>query len=96
MTLPELLTPKARHPIALPTGTIVDVPKATPTFRLWHGPPVADTYNGKQILDFKGRPAFAELVILWSLMEVEWQGVWIDTYRKAYRTGYWGDQRARI
>jgi hypothetical protein len=48
-----------------------------------------DTYNGKTLLDFQGRPAFAELVILWSCMAVGWDGVWIDTYRRCYRQGYW-------
>ncbi len=89
MTLPELLTANASHPIALPTGTIVDVPKATPTFRLWHGPPVADTHNGKQILDFKGRPAFAELVILWSL--------WVlFSYLPPYRSSHFSSSRTLI
>src|ERR1700682_60404 len=76
--------------LVLPSGIAVAVPKATPQFLAWGGQPPGDTYGGKQILDFKGRPAFAELAILWALCEQGWEGVWIDTYRRAFRTGFWG------
>jgi hypothetical protein len=68
----------------------VAVPKATPSFTAWAGSPPADTYNGKQVLDYEGRPAFAELAILWALNDAGWEGVWIDNYSGVYRTSYWG------
>jgi hypothetical protein len=48
-------------------------------------------YGGKELLDFEGRPAFAELVILWTLQSAGWSGAWVDTYRHRFRSGYWGD-----
>ena len=78
------------EPLVLPSGITVNVPKAKPTFHAWSGIPPSDTYGNKCILDFDGRMAFAELVILWSLEQAGWSGVWIDTYRNKYRHDYWG------
>ena len=33
------------------------------------------------------RPAFAELVVLWTLEHAGWHGVWVDSYRSKYRVG---------
>ena len=41
------------------------------------------------VLDFEGCMAFAELAILWSLEKAGWNGVWIDTHHKKFRSGYW-------
>lgn len=46
-----------------------------------------NTYGGKYVLDFNGQPAFAELVVLWTLRKEGWEGVWVDTYGKKYRIG---------
>lgn len=89
MKYPELLHPTDTQIIRLSSQTSLAVPKCTPQFTRWQGAPIEDTYNGKALLDFHGRPAFAELVILWSFMTVGWNGVWIDTYRQCYRQGYW-------
>jgi hypothetical protein len=85
---PTLLTPTTTQLFRLASGEVA-VPKATPVFVAWPGQQPDDTYNGKQVLAFEGRPAFAELAVLWSLNALGWQGVWIDSYRGAYRTGYW-------
>jgi hypothetical protein len=71
------------------------VPKATPVFDPWLGQLPNDTYNGKQVLEFAGRPAFAELAVLWALNEIGWDGVWIDSYRGLYRQGYWNCEPIR-
>jgi hypothetical protein len=65
------------------------VPKAIPVFAPWQGQQPADTYNGKQVLEFNSTKAFAELAVLWSLNAIGWDGVWIDSYRGVYRRGYW-------
>jgi hypothetical protein len=80
----------------LPSGRIVDVPKATPSFSVWRGEPPADRYGKKPILDFEGRMAFAELAILWTLQESGWNGVWVDTYRRQFRTDYWNAAPVKI
>lgn len=71
------------------------VPKATPVLVPWRDQQLDDTYNGKQVLDFEGRPAFAEMAVLWSLNEAGWEGVWIDSYRGLYRHGYWNCEPIR-
>jgi hypothetical protein len=88
--LPMALQPTSIEEVHLPIGGTANVPKCTPLFKAWEGTSLPDTYNGKQVLDVQGRPAFAELAILWALEDSGWAGVWIDTYRRAYRTGYWG------
>ena|SRR5438552_1689682 len=75
--------------LMLPSGRIVDVPKSTPSFSAWHGEQPADRYGKKPVVDFEGRMAFAELAILWTLQKAGWNGVWVDTYRRQFRTGYW-------
>ena len=40
-------------------------------------------------MQYGDRPAIAELAILWGLNSAGWDGVWIDTYSRMYRTGYW-------
>jgi hypothetical protein len=89
MIYPASLQPTTTETMTLPSGRIVAFPKTTPTFPRWRGPPV-ETYGKKAVLDFDGRPAFAELVILWTLQNEGWQGVWIDSFRRAFRTGFWG------
>jgi hypothetical protein len=89
MVIPDTLKPALTEEIELPSGGTSRLPKCSPKFRPWLGLEIQDTYNGKQLLDAGGKPAFAELAILWALQEAGWDGVWIDTYRRVYRTGYW-------
>lgn len=90
MQYPNILTPTTKEQITLPSaGRVVHIPKAKPLFKLWTGNPVSDTYGGKLVLSFNGKPAFAELVILKILQDDGWTGVWVDTYRNKYRTSYW-------
>jgi hypothetical protein len=81
MDYPELLTPVSTLRIDLPSRKSVEIPKATLVFRKWGGEPPKDTYNGKPVLDFGGKPAFAELVILGMLEQAGWEGRWIDSYK---------------
>jgi hypothetical protein len=89
MKWPENLEPTASEPLELPDGRPVLVPKTSPGFPSWRGPSPGDNYNGKPILDFNGRPAFAELAILWSFQETGWEGAWVDSYRNRYLRGFW-------
>jgi hypothetical protein len=83
------LEPTTAESLRLSTGETVLVPKATPTFELWQGAEISSTYGGKAVLAFDGRPAFAELVILWSLEAEGWEGAWVTHGggREIYRTG---------
>jgi hypothetical protein len=92
MKYPVSLQPTTTEILTLPLRGSVSLPKATPTFQKWRGDPVEDNFGGKTILDFEGRPAFAELYILWTLQKDGWQGVWVDSYRHLFRTGYWDSE----
>ena len=89
MHWPSELQPTDFEQIAFSDDQVVQVQKAKPLFTLWPGKSVADTYNGKPILDFQGRPGFAELVILWSFEAAGWVGAWMDSYRRRTLRGYW-------
>jgi hypothetical protein len=95
MKYPASLHPTTTETMKLPSGRVVAFPKATTTFAPWRGDPVDKTYGRKTILDFEGSPAFAELVILWTLQKEGWQGVWVDSFRRAFRTGYWNSEPQR-
>lgn len=89
MTWPEDLEPSTTQPFSLKDGRVVEVPKAVPCFSRWSGQLPGDTFGGKAVLNFKGRPAFAELIILWSFLEARWEGVWVDSFGKRYLREFW-------
>jgi hypothetical protein len=90
MKYPELLRPESVEHILLPSGKLVEVHKTTPIFTRWEGDPLEDTYGGKPILSFRGEPVFAELAILRAFQGIGWDGVWVDTFGRKHRAGYWG------
>lgn len=57
------------------------------SFKKWLGSPIANTNGGKAVLDYQGRPLFAELVALQIYKESGWEGVWVDTYSSKFRIG---------
>jgi hypothetical protein len=82
---PALLVPTTKHLLRLESLSM-EVPKATPVITPWTGQQPDDTYNGKPVVDFEGRPARAELAVLWSLNSVGWDG---ETRPKATRITFW-------
>lgn len=91
VTYPELLIPATVENLYLSSGTLVRVPKAEPRFLKWQGEFTEDTYGNKPLLDVDGEPMFAELAILRLFQKDGWDGVWVDTFRKRYRTA-WGEK----
>jgi hypothetical protein len=89
MHYPDALQPDTLETIVLPSGRHIDIPKTRPQFQLWTGTPIADRYGKKTILSLNGEPVFAELAILRLCQHDGWDGVWVDTFGKAYRRGYW-------
>jgi hypothetical protein len=91
----NIISPTKRHfikfyrrfPITLSDGQQVGVPVYAMKFKQWQGEPPANTYGGKQIVDFDGKPLFAELAVLELLKKERWSGVWVDSYGKKFRTG---------
>lgn len=56
-------------------------------FEVWTGKPIKDSYGGKTVLVYNNQPLFAELVALQIFTDQGFQGVWVDTFKKKYRTG---------
>jgi hypothetical protein len=75
MRYPDLLVPTTIEIIELPSGVTVQIPKTEPTFDLWKGKPISDTYGNKIVLDCDGESVFAELAILRIFQKDGWQGV---------------------
>jgi|SRR5579864_5916094 len=80
MEVPQELEPIERMGVILPNGSTVTLPVCRPSFPAWNGSPIGFDYGSKPILDYKGEPCFAELVILRLLIEHGWDGVWVETY----------------
>jgi hypothetical protein len=72
----------------LSTGQVIRVPTSIHRFPAWRGESPGATYGGKQVLDWRGRPAFAELAILWGPEASGWTGVWVDSFSQTFRRGY--------
>lgn len=85
MPLEKLGQHLSREKLALSSGHIARVRKTLLRFAPWRGPSIRDTYGNKAVLDFHGKPLFAELVILRLLQRAGWEGVWVDTYRRTFR-----------
>ncbi len=56
------------------------------SFKPWRGKPVPDSYGGKAVVAVDGRPLFAELAVLAGLKRQGWDGGWVDSYRRKFRT----------
>ncbi len=70
--------------LTLSNGEEVQVPKISIGFKAWEGKPLTNAYGKKQLIDFGGKPLFAELAILELLKKEFWQGVWIDIKGRKY------------
>lgn len=83
-TLPELLRPTGVERFFLPDGSTADIDRALPHFPPWLGSPIEDDYGSKPVLEWRGEPLFAELLILRLLESAGWEGVWVDTFRRRF------------
>lgn len=90
MRYPNGLEPDSHEIMPLPSGGKIHIPKSRPTFKRWTGRFEGDTYGNKPILDVDGEPMFAELAILRIFQRDGWDGVWVDTFSRKYRTA-WGE-----
>jgi len=70
--------------MVLPKGDKVSIKKYSLLLRPWGGAGIEDSYGHKQLIDYKGKPLFAELTVLRMLCRQGWDGVWVDTYRKRF------------
>jgi hypothetical protein len=76
---PGLLRPTATEAINS-NGNVLTVPKVELQFRRWDGTPLSNTFGNKPLIDFGGRPVFAELCVYELLRLSGWQARWVETY----------------
>lgn len=72
---------------SLSSGDQISIQKYLLNFKTWIGEPIPNTYNGKAVINWNSEPVFAELAVLRLFQSHGWDGVWVDSYRRKYRTG---------
>src|SRR3989344_8602763 len=72
---------------SLSSGEQVSIQKYFLHFDLWRGAKPEFDFGQKPILAFEGKACFAELAILRMFLKHGWDGAWVDSYRRKYRTG---------
>lgn len=83
---PSLLKPTDVQMFVLDNRTL-EVPKTIITFKQWKGVPI-NTFGGKPLIDFDGKPVFAELAIMKLFIISGWQARWIETYGASDKTPF--------
>lgn len=79
LNYPSLLRPTATEAMLVNEQNLY-IPKVEISLRRWEGTPLANTFGGKPLIDFGGRPVFAELCV-YELMRLSgWQARWVETY----------------
>jgi hypothetical protein len=78
--LPNPLRPTNFIPTKLPSGKSLNLPHCYPIFPAWTKPTEAFLFGGKQLLNYRGVPVFAELYVLRLLQEHGWEGAWISSF----------------
>jgi hypothetical protein len=61
-------------------GLEVNVPSVNLVFNYWRGKPVRDDFGGKPVVDYEGRPMFAELAIVQMAVKAGWSALWQQAY----------------
>lgn len=61
-------------------GLEVTVPSINLVFKRWRGKPIRDDFGGKPVVDYEGRPLFAEIAILRTAVKAGWSAFWQQAY----------------
>lgn len=76
---PSLLRPTATE-VLTSNGSVLTVPKVELQLQRWQGTPLSNTFGNKPLINFGGRPVFAELCVCELLRLSGWQARWVETY----------------
>lgn len=55
----------------------VDIRGVNLAFKPWTGPKLQSTFGGKPIVEYRGKPMFAELAIVNKIIEAGWSARWV-------------------
>lgn len=84
---PSLLRPTATESITV-AGQLVVIPKVELILRPWSGAPLTNHFGHKPLIDFGGRPMFAELCVYELFRLSGWEVRWVETYGAPAATPY--------
>lgn len=76
---PSLLRPTTTEAVIV-NDHLLHVPKVELSLQRWEGAPLTHTFGSKPLLDFGGRPTFAELCVYELIRLSGWQARWVETY----------------
>lgn len=79
MIYPDCLYPTKTETFIL-NDKIVETPKCAIAFERWTGDAINETFGGKPIVCFDGKPMFAELAIMNHFIIDGWEARWVETY----------------
>ncbi|AIF82309.1 hypothetical protein NTE_00227 [Candidatus Nitrososphaera evergladensis SR1] len=74
---PKGLEPDHEHVIL---GLEVSVPATNIVFKRWKGKPIKDDMAGKPVVEYEGKPMFAELAIVKMAVRSGWSAFWQKAY----------------
>lgn len=80
MQIPIELKKYGKINLALPSGKTINLPLYNIFFERWTGKLPNFSYGNKPFINYKNKPVFAELAILKLFTDVDWDGVWVETY----------------
>lgn len=76
---PSLLRPNSTENLTS-NGQVLTIPKVILHLRPWAGTPLVHTFGNKPLIDFGGKPLFAELCVYELVRLSGWQARWVETY----------------
>jgi hypothetical protein len=69
------------HTEALVTSNkIIPIPALHLKFDHWAGEKIQNTFGGKPIINYEGKPMFAELAIMNMVLKAGWSSRWVEAY----------------
>ena len=87
-TFPSTLIPDSFETHII-DGIEINIPIVHLEFKKWDGEPIANTFGGKGLIDYKGKPMFAELAIQCTALEAGWNARWVETYAMKNKVPYY-------
>jgi hypothetical protein len=66
----------------------IEIPKIELQFRAWSGTPIVEDFGRKPLIDFGGRPVFAELCVHELFRLSGWESRWVETYGASPKAPY--------
>lgn len=80
MAIPPQLKANGNTKVSLSSNVQAILPLYHIVFKKWAGKSPTFDFGRKPIVDYQGKPVFAELAILKLFIALGWDGVWVESY----------------